>query len=59
MWSKLKAFLSDESGTTAVEYGLIAAIVSMAGFGAIVQMGGSLLALFGKVSSSMGVAANL
>jgi len=52
-----EAFLSDESGATAIEYVLIAAIVSVAGFGALTQMGGSLETMFETVSSLMASAA--
>lgn len=59
MRSLLKAFLSDESGTTAVEYVLIAAVVSLAGFGALGQMGGSLETIFGNITTIVSSAANL
>lgn len=48
-----KKFLKDESGATAIEYGLIAALVSVAGIVALESMGGSLSALFSDVSSKM------
>jgi len=50
MW---KRFLEDESGATAIEYGLIAALVSVAAIGALTTMGNSLQTMFGTVSNSM------
>ncbi len=46
----LKKIRKDESGATAIEYGLIAALVSVAAIGALTAMGGSLDAMFTKVS---------
>ncbi len=37
---------NDESGATAIEYGLIAALVSVAAIGALTLMGGSLRDMF-------------
>jgi pilus assembly protein Flp/PilA len=36
----IRKFLSDESGATAIEYGLIAALVSVAAIAALQAMGG-------------------
>ena len=49
----LKKFLQDESGATAIEYGLIAALVSVAAIGALTAMGESLQTMFNKVSSEL------
>ncbi len=49
----LKRFIGDESGATAIEYGLIAALVSVAAIGALTTMGTSLQTMFGTVSNSM------
>ncbi|NQU56064.1 MAG: Flp family type IVb pilin, partial [Rhodospirillales bacterium] len=38
----LKNLITDESGATAIEYGLIAALVSVAAITALTAMGGSL-----------------
>ncbi len=43
----------DESGATAIEYGLIAALVSVAAIGALTAMGGSLNAMFQTVSNAL------
>jgi pilus assembly protein Flp/PilA len=49
--SKMKAtlarFLKDESGSTAIEYGLIAAGIAIAILTAVNALGGSLSGLFG------------
>lgn len=49
----LKTIIEDESGATAIEYGLIAALVSVAGIAAMTAMGSSLQALFGAVSTEL------
>ncbi len=47
----LKKIRKDESGATAIEYGLIAALVSVAAIGAMTALGGSLNAMFTTVSN--------
>ncbi len=49
----LKKVRKDESGATASEYGLIAALVSVAAIGALTAMGGSLNTMFQSVSNSI------
>ena len=49
--STFKVFLRDESGATAIEYGLIAALVSVAAITALGSMGNSLIAIFSRVAS--------
>ncbi len=58
MSNQLKAFFHDDSGATAIEYGLIAALVSVAAIGALTTMGNTLNTMFGTVSSAMNTAAN-
>jgi pilus assembly protein Flp/PilA len=53
MYRTLKQFLSDESGATAIEYGLIAALVSVAAIGALSTMGDSLDTMFTSVSDQL------
>ena len=43
----------DEAGTTAVEYGLIAGLISVAGLVAFIALGDSLNVIFDLVSSTM------
>ncbi len=54
MPSILARFLTDDSGATAIEYGLIAALVSVAAIGALTALGGSLNTMFQTVSSAVG-----
>ncbi len=58
MLKRFKQFCDDESGATAIEYGLIAALVSVAAIGALTTMGNSLQTMFGTVSNSMSAAVN-
>ena len=50
--------LKDESGATAIEYGLIAALVSVAAIAALRSMGSSLTDIFGVVSGELEAAAS-
>ena len=54
--NKFQELLSDESGATAIEYGLIAALVSDAAIAALGEMGGSLIDIFTKVKDELGTA---
>ena len=58
MSNEFKAFCNDESGATAIEYGLIAALVSIAAIGALTTMGATLQTMFGSISNSMSAAVN-
>ena len=58
MLKRFKHFCDDESGATAIEYGLIAALVSVAAIGALTTMGESLKTMFTTVSNSMSAAVN-
>ena len=50
-------FLKDESGATAIEYGLIAALISLAIVLGAGLMGNALNAQFGKIANSVNAAA--
>ncbi len=56
MIAKMIAFIGDEDGATAIEYGLIAALVSVAAIGALTAMGNSLSSMFNTVSSALSTA---
>ncbi len=56
MLTNLRNLLADESGATAIEYGLIAALVSVAAIGALTAMGGSLKTMFQTVSDALATA---
>lgn len=52
------AILKDDSGATAIEYGLIAALVSVAAIAALGTMGSSLRAMFQTVANALQSATN-
>ena len=53
MTKTLKAFVVDESGVTAIEYGLIAALVAVAAVSAFTALGGKLTTVFNGISTKM------
>ena len=53
MLFQLERFSRDESGATAIEYGLIAALVSMAAIASMQGLGESLSNLFTSVSGEI------
>ena len=53
MLTKFNRFLGDESGATAIEYGLIAALVSVAAIAALTLMGNSLRSIFNVVATQL------
>ncbi len=46
--------LRDEQGATAIEYGLIAALIAVAAIAAMQSLGSELTSTFSQVSSAMG-----
>jgi pilus assembly protein Flp/PilA len=58
MFRKLIGFVRDESGATAIEYGLIAALVSVAIIAALTGMKNGLTTTFNKVGTTLNTAAN-
>jgi len=53
MSNLVKRFVKDESGATAIEYGLIAAGISVAIIAVVTQIGGSLNTTFGTVNTAL------
>ncbi|TFH42822.1 MAG: Flp family type IVb pilin [Lysobacterales bacterium] len=53
MLTHVNNFYRDEEGATAIEYGLIAALVSVAAITALTAMGNSLTSIFTYVSDSL------
>jgi pilus assembly protein Flp/PilA len=53
MMRKLQAFLRDESGATAIEYGLIAAGISVAIIAVVNGIGTKLHTTFSSISSQL------
>jgi len=48
-----KSFLSNESGATAIEYGLIAALIAVAAIAAMSSLGNNLGNTFNNVSNKL------
>lgn len=53
MTNLMKRFVKDESGATAIEYGLIAGFVSIAIIGALQLIGPELTRIFTAVSTAL------
>jgi pilus assembly protein Flp/PilA len=53
--SAVKAFAADENGVTAIEYGLIAALVGVVIIGGATTLGSKLTKLFGDIGNKVGV----
>ena len=49
----IKNFIAEEDGVTAIEYGLIAALIAVAIVGVISTVGTDLGALFTKISTNL------
>jgi pilus assembly protein Flp/PilA len=58
MLATLKTFAADESGATAIEYGLIAALVAVALIAALTALGSSLATIFNTVSTQLNSASS-
>ena len=54
--NNFRMLIADESGATAIEYGLIAALVSVAAISALGALGTSLSSIFTTVCESLGSA---
>ncbi|MEX6633109.1 MULTISPECIES: Flp family type IVb pilin [Hyphococcus] len=53
MKTLINRFKNDESGATAIEYGLIAALIAVAIIGAVKAVGTSLSGTFGDVQTEL------
>ena len=53
MLTRLKQFVADESGATAIEYALIAALVAMALIASVTALGASLKSIFTSVATAL------
>ena len=53
MTKYLKSFLADESGATAIEYGLITALVSVAAIAALGTLGTELTNIFTTIANQL------
>jgi pilus assembly protein Flp/PilA len=50
---KIRAFLKNSKGATAIEYGLIAALIAVAAITAMGNLGNQLKLTFGKATTKM------
>ncbi|NHO33621.1 Flp family type IVb pilin [Acetobacter sp. LMG 1636] len=50
---KIRAFLGDREGVTAIEYALIAGLIAVVAFGAMKSVGTSLSNLFSTIATSI------
>ena len=57
MKSTILRFVRDESGATAIEYGLIAALIAVVIISAVTTLGTNIKGNFTKVATSMGTGA--
>lgn len=53
MTTSVLSFLRDESGATAIEYGLIAALVCVAAVGAITAFADNVILMYNTISTAM------
>jgi len=53
MFDLARTFLRDESGATAIEYGLIAALIAVAIIAGATSVGGSLSTTFNTIATSL------
>jgi pilus assembly protein Flp/PilA len=52
----LDNFLRDKNGATAIEYGLIAALISVVIIGAVTLVGSNLSGVFNSIGTALGTA---
>ncbi len=57
MQNFIARFVKDESGATAIEYGLIASLISVAIIAAAKSLGSNISSTFSTVAANMGAAA--
>ena len=53
LMTNMKRFIQDEDGVTAIEYGLIAALIAVVIIGAVTLVGTNLSAVFQYVASNL------
>lgn len=53
MWQSIRKFFQDEEGATAVEYGLIAALIAIAIITAVTGVGDKLKAVFDAIKNAL------
>ena len=58
MTNQFREFLQDESGATAIEYGLLAALISAAGMATMNQLGENMIEMFNVATTTLDNANN-
>ena len=53
MLNKINQFFKNEDGATAIEYGLIAALISVGIYAGVKALGGQLSTTFGSVTTNL------
>lgn len=53
MWDSIKKFVKDEEGATAVEYGLIAALIAVVIISSVTDVGDKLKAVFDSIKEAL------
>ncbi len=53
MLTKIKSFIANESGATAIEYALIASLIAVVIIGAVQTVGGNVKTVFTEVGNSL------
>jgi pilus assembly protein Flp/PilA len=53
MYGQMKSFVADDSGSTAIEYALIASLIAIAIVGGLTSLGTRLSAEFSEVSRAL------
>jgi pilus assembly protein Flp/PilA len=53
MFKTIRKLIADDSGATAIEYGLIAALIAVAAVGAMTTLGSNLGKLFNNVATNL------
>ena len=53
MWEHIARFYADEDGATAIEYALIASLISVAIIGSITYFTQQMEAMFGKIGNAV------
>ncbi len=57
LFAQVKQFVREEEGVTAIEYGLIAALIAVVIIGAVTLAGTNLNTIFNTVATKLGTAA--
>ena len=54
--NNIRSFFQDEEGVTAIEYGLIAALIAVVIIASVDSVGDQLVIIFGKIATALGAA---